>query len=85
MHTDATAPIPEQLSTAAVVFGLFSLAVCWWFPFGAVLGLCGTVLGFSSWITGGGMRAAVGFLLAISGAGAGLLLAADSWIPHVPF
>jgi hypothetical protein len=31
------------------------------------------------------MRAAVGFLLAISGAGAGLLLAADSWIPHVPF
>lgn len=85
MHTDASAPIPEQLATAAVVFGLFSLAVCWWFPFGAVLGLCGTVLGFASMISGGGLRGVVGFLLALCGAGSGLLLAADSWIQSVPF
>jgi hypothetical protein len=79
MDTDANASVPEQLATAAVVFGLVGCAVCWWFPFGPILGLCGTVAGVGSWLAAGGARAAVGAVLAAVAAGTGLLLAWDYW------
>jgi hypothetical protein len=81
MHSDSdtVTSVPDALTTAATVFGLVSLALCWWFPFGPTLGICGTVCGVASWLAGGGGRAVVGGLLAASGAGAGLLLAWDYW------
>ena len=76
MNEDANASAADQLWAAAVVLGLVSLATCWWFPFGAVLGVVGTGLGVLAWFGG---RSLVGTALAATGAGAGLLLAWDYW------
>jgi hypothetical protein len=77
---DADASAPEQCATAAVVLGLVSLVVCWWFPFGALLGATGTALGIGAWYAGRvAERALVGAFLAASGTGAALLLAWDYW------
>lgn len=80
MEPDVNASTTDQIAAAAVVFGLVSLGVCWWFPFGPVLGLVGTGLGALAWWTGrDGERALVGAALAACGTGAGLLLAGDYW------
>jgi hypothetical protein len=76
MHTDANASVSEWFSTAAVVLGLISLVTCWWFPFGAVLGVVGTGLGVLAWSGG---RPLVGTVLAAAGGGTGLLLGWDYW------
>ena len=80
MTADANASVPDQLAAGAVVLGLVSLATCWWFPFGPVLGIVGTGFGVLAWWTvRDGRRALVGTGLAACGAGAGLLLAWDYW------
>ena len=80
----ANASTADQLAAGAIVFGLVSLVTCWWFPFGAVLGLVGALSGIGAWWgeTGGGRRgdqAVVGTALSVAGAGAALLLAWDEW------
>ncbi|HEX4613653.1 MAG TPA: hypothetical protein VH092_36055 [Urbifossiella sp.] len=80
MAADENVSAADQFAAAAVVLGLVSLGVCWWFPFGPVLGVIGTGLGILAWWTGrDGERALVGMTLAATGAGAGLLLAWDYW------
>jgi hypothetical protein len=70
----------EELAAAAVVFGLFGLGACWWFPFGPAVGLVGAACGLGSWLAGGGRAALIGLALAGAAAGAGLLLAWDYWV-----
>jgi hypothetical protein len=77
---DENASTADQCAGAAVVLGLVSLAVCWWFPFGAILGGVGAALGLLGWCIGPATeRALVGTGLAACGAGAGVLLAWDYW------
>jgi hypothetical protein len=85
MDRDENAAMPEQLATAGVVFGLVSLVVCWWFPFGPALALAGTAAGVGSWLGGGGLRSLVGLAFAASGFATGVLIAADSWWQTLPF
>ena len=79
MAARTTTTPADELAAGAAVFGLFALGVCWWFPFGAAVGLCGAVCGLGSWLAGGGRPALVGLALAAAAAGAGLLLAWDYW------
>jgi hypothetical protein len=70
----------EQLATGAVVLGLVSLVMCWWFPFGPVVGTVGCFMGAAGWCRNPDAgRGPVGTLLAACGAGTGLLLAWDYW------
>lgn len=49
MPSNMNASTADQLAASAIVFGLVSLGVCWWFPFGPVLGVVGTGLGVLGW------------------------------------
>ena len=69
----------EELGVGAQVFGLLSLGLCWWFPFGPLLGACGTGLGVASLIAGVGRRGMVATVLASTGLAVGLLLASNDW------
>ena len=81
MGPDANAFTTDQLAAAAAVFGLVSLAVCWWFPFGPVLGLAGTACGLLPWwFDRDRARTLVGALLAAFGAAVGLALAWSYWL-----
>jgi len=84
MDSHENAALPEQFATAAVVFGLVSLVVCWWFPFGPTLALCGTAAAVGSWLAGGGFRSLVGLAFAALGFATGMLIAADSWWQTLP-
>jgi hypothetical protein len=68
------------LAAGAIVFGLVSLAVCWWFPFGPILGAVGVAMGIAAWTIGTDReQSAVGLIVAAIGAGTGMLLAWDYW------
>lgn len=68
------------LAAGAIVFGLVSFAVCWWFPFGPILGLAGVGMGIAAWIIGTERRqSGLGVIVAAIGAGSGLLLGWDYW------
>jgi hypothetical protein len=69
----------EEFGVGAQVFGLLSLGLCWWFPFGPLLGAFGTGLGIASLMAGVGRRRFVGTAFAISGLAIGLLLASNDW------
>jgi hypothetical protein len=80
MDADANASVPDQLAAASVVFGLVSLVVGWWFPFGPSLGVVGAGLGVLAWWTvRDGGQALLGIALAGCGAGIGGLLGWDEW------
>jgi hypothetical protein len=68
----------DDLGAAALVFGMISLLLCWWFPYGGILGACGVAMGVAGW-AGGGRSAGPGTLIAAAGTGAALLLAWDYW------
>jgi len=67
------------LAAGAIVFGLVSLAVCWWFPFGPILGLVGVGMGLAAGIGTDREESGVGVMVAAIGAGTGILLAWDYW------
>lgn len=69
----------EELGAGAHVLGLLSLGLCWWFPFGLLLGACGTSLGVASLISGMGQRGFLATALALTGLVVGLMLASDDW------
>jgi hypothetical protein len=71
----------DYFTSAATVLGLFSLAACWLFPFGAILGIVGAALGVAAWLTGHqGQRSLVAIGFCAYGATAGLLLGWDYWL-----
>lgn len=68
------------LAAGEIVFGLVSLAVCWWFPFGPILGAVGVGMGLAAVGIGTDReQSAVGVIAAAIGAGTGMLLAWDYW------
>ena len=67
------------LAAGAIVFGLVSLAVCWWFPFGPILGAVGVGMGIAAGIGTDREESGVGVMVAAIGAGTGILLAWDYW------
>jgi hypothetical protein len=80
MSPDENASIADQFAAAAMMFGMVSLATCWWFPFGPTLGAVGTFCGMLAWRLGSMTeRGMVGMALAASGMAAGLLLAWEYW------
>jgi hypothetical protein len=69
----------ETLGVGALVFGLLSLGLCWWFPFGAVLGACGLGFGLASRVVGSSRSARIGTLYSLGGVMASVLLASYVW------
>ncbi len=67
--------------TSALAFGALSLLLCWWFPFGALLGATGVAVGLVSGLADWGRgRAVFGGLLAAGGLGAALVMNWGSWV-----
>lgn len=80
MTSDANASPAEQCTAAAIVFGLVSSLTCWWFPYGAILGTFGVILGLIGWYGSKEVgRPLVGIFLSAAGGGASILLAWDYW------
>jgi hypothetical protein len=70
----------DQFGASSMVFALISLATCWWFPYGAVIGAVGVGWGLLGWCLGNpSERSVLGAVLAACGMGAGVLLAWDYW------
>jgi len=67
------------IGVGALTFGLLSLGLCWWFPFGAILGACGVALGLASGLAGGGRLAWLGVLSSAGGASAAMIQIWDLW------
>jgi hypothetical protein len=81
LPVDVQPPLLGKLGGGSVAFGLLSLALCWWFPFGTVLGVCGLLLGLAGLVAGDRTnRSVIGCLLAVVGVGTGLLLAWGLWV-----
>ena len=74
MSADADVAPAEQAEVGAFALGLLSLALCWWFPYGAFLGACGAVTGIGAWAAGRRGRAALAAGLGLAGAAAGAVL-----------
>jgi hypothetical protein len=69
----------ETLGVGAMVFGLLSLGLCWWFPFGAVLGGSGVGFGVYSRLIGKSRSALIGTLFSTGGITASMLLTPFFW------
>ncbi len=67
----------ETLGAGAMVFGLLSLGLCWWFPFGAVLGICGIGFGLASRLAGKSRHSAIGMIYSAGGVASAMLLVWD--------
>ena len=78
MTPETDPSLAGRLGVTGFVFGLVALGLCWWFPFGPVLGACGSVLSAGGW-AGGDRRGRLGFVLAAGGTAAGALLAWEYW------
>lgn len=80
MTDDANASAAEQCTAGSIVFGLICSLTCWWFPYGAILGTFGVILGLIGWFgSKEAQRPLVGVFLSACGGGASLLLAWDYW------
>lgn len=76
-HDDSLA---EAFTSGSIVFGLVSAFTCWWFPYGAIIGILGALFGVLGWWSGKeGDRTLAGIIIAATGGGASLLLAWDYW------
>ncbi len=64
----------ETIGVGAMVFGFLSLMLCWWIPFGAILGAWGLGFGLAARLAGGSRSALIGSVSSASGLAAGLLL-----------
>ncbi len=72
--------LAECFISGAIIFGMVSSVLCWWFPYGAIIGLLGVTFGVLGWWTGNQTtRSLVGIALSACGAGASILLAWDYW------
>jgi hypothetical protein len=70
----------ETIGVGAMIFGFLSLVLCWWFPFGALLGACGVGFGLAARLAGGSRPALIGSIYAAGGLATGTVLAAwDTW------
>ena len=78
MHPEADPTLANRLGVTGLAFGLFGLAVCWWFPFGPLVGAAGTLLAAAGWL-GSDRLGRLGTFVASAGAGAGGLIAWDYW------
>jgi len=78
MRPEPDLTLANRLGVTGFAFGLFGLAVCWWFPFGPLLAAVGAGLAGAGWL-GGDRRGRLGTVLAAGAAGAGALLAWESW------
>ena len=69
----------ETLGVGAMAFGLLSLGLCWWFPFGAMLGGSGVGFGVSSRFVGKSRSALIGTLFSMGGIAASILTTPYFW------
>lgn len=73
--------LAECFISGSIIFGMISSLLCWWFPYGAIIGLLGATFGVLGWFTGRQTgRTLVGIALSACGGGASILLAWDYWM-----